>query len=320
MNTEIAVPLPEKPPTNIDLGPHWAALSGLWTFQGGSARYLGPNPGATSPYGIAITSSKLSDGKASVQVKFTKIDSDGHIAAGIVLGFQSESSRYVVAQLGGYGSAYSVAENIPGRGWQGVETVGSARNLQPDRQYLLEVTQTGQDIRLSVDSVPVIDRVLPYPFAGNQLGLFAWGESELSFEGLSVQATKPQVFVAMQFGQPFDTLYQEVIEPGTRSLGLNAVRIDEIAGPGIIFQDIKDQIAEAKIVIAEITAPNQNVFYELGYAHALNKPTILLAQRGKELPFDIRSYRVIFYDDSIGGKPALERNLRKHLEAVLRES
>jgi nucleoside 2-deoxyribosyltransferase len=58
-------------------------------------------------------------------------------------------------------------------------------------------------------------------------------------------------------------------------------------------------------------------FYELGYADALNKPTILLAQRGKELPFDIRSYRVIFYDDTIGGKPELERSLREHLLAVL---
>ena len=124
----------------------------------------------------------------------------------------------------------------------------------------------------------------------------------------------------MQFGQPFDDLYQEVINPGGRALGLDVIRIDEMAGPGIIFEDIKQQIAEAKIVIAEITAPNQNVFYELGYAHALNKPTILLAQRGKELPFDIRSYRFIFYDDSIGGKPALERNLQKHLEAILRES
>jgi nucleoside 2-deoxyribosyltransferase len=107
----------------------------------------------------------------------------------------------------------------------------------------------------------------------------------------------------------------------TRVAGLRRLdSIDELAGPGIIFEDIKRPIAEAKIVVAEITAPNQNVFYELGYAHALNKPTILLAQRGKELPFDIRSYRVIFYDDSIGGKPALERNLQKHLEAILRES
>ncbi len=124
----------------------------------------------------------------------------------------------------------------------------------------------------------------------------------------------------MQFGQPLDTLYQEVILPRSEAIGLKVIRIDEVAGPGIIFEDIKRQIAEARIVIAEITAPNQNVFYELGYAHALNKPTILLAQRGKQLPFDIQSYRVIFYDDSIGGKPALERDLQKHLDAILRDS
>jgi len=51
----------------------------------------------------------------------------------------------------------------------------------------------------------------------------------------------------------------------------------------------------------------------------LNKPTILLAQRGRDLPFDIRSYRVIFYDDSIGGKPAVERDLREHLHAILKD-
>ena len=85
-------------------------------------------------------------------------------------------------------------------------------------------------------------------------------------------------------------------------------------------KDIKREISESKVVIAEITAPNQNVFYELGYAHALNKPTILLARRGRELPFDIRSYRVIFYDDTIGGKPEVERSLIKHLRSVLQES
>jgi len=38
--------------------------------------------------------------------------------------------------------------------------------------------------------------------------------------------------------------------------------------------------------------------YGHAHARALNKPTILLARRGRELPFDIRSYRVIFYDDT----------------------
>ena len=122
----------------------------------------------------------------------------------------------------------------------------------------------------------------------------------------------------MPFSEPFETLYREVILPEARALGLEIVRVNEVAGPGIIFEDIKREITQASVVIAEVTAPNQNVFYELGYSHALNKPTILLAQRGKELPFDIRSYRVIFYDDTIGGKPAVERALRQHLDAVLR--
>ena len=106
----------------------------------------------------------------------------------------------------------------------------------------------------------------------------------------------------------------------SEELGLDVVRVDELARPGIIFEDIKREISDSRVVIAEITAPNQNVFYELGYAHALNKPTILLARRGCVLPFDIHSDRVIFYDDSIGGKPEVERNLNKHLRSVLQDS
>ena len=71
--------------------------------------------------------------------------------------------------------------------------------------------------------------------------------------------------------------------------------------------------------MAEITPPNQNVFYELSYAHALAKPTILLAERGKQLPFDISGYRVLFYDNTIGGKTQVEDGLKKHLTAILRE-
>jgi hypothetical protein len=293
----------------------------LWEFHSTLAGYLGPSSTDGLPsYGIALTNWNLNDGAVRVSVRFSEVDSKGNISAGVVLGFQSERSRYILAQLGAYGRAYSIAEHVPGVGWQGIENVGSAQNLEANREYITDVTQTGQEIRMVVDGVPVIERVLAQPLDGSQLGLFAWGKARVDFSELSVRPAKPQVFVAMQFGQPFDTLYQDVISPGARKLGLDVIRIDELAKPGIIFEDIKRQIAEAKIVIAEITAPNQNVFYELGYAHALSKPTILLAQRGKELPFDIRSYRVIFYDDSIGGKPVLEKTLQKHLESILGES
>jgi len=172
---------------------------------------------------------------------------------------------------------------------------------------------------MSVDGVRVLECILPQPLVGQQVGLSAFGAVPVDYTQLRVESASARVFVAMQFDPPFETLYQEVIKPQADHFHLSLVKMDEVPGPGIILDDMKRQIAEAQIVIAEITAPNQNVFYELGYAHALNKPTILIAQRGKDLPFDIRGYRVIFYDDSIGGKPALERSLQKHLEAILRD-
>jgi hypothetical protein len=90
----------------------------------------------------------------------------------------------------------------------------------------------------------------------------------------------------------------------------------DILGPGLIIEDIARSIDTAKIIIAEITEPNQNVFYELGYAHALNKPTILLAEKGRRLPFDIAGHRCLFYENSIGGKQKIENGLRNYLRAI----
>jgi hypothetical protein len=109
------------------------------------------------------------------------------------------------------------------------------------------------------------------------------------------------------------------VQPVSKKAGFSAIRADDIFRPGVILHDIIHGIVESDVVLAEITHVNANVFYELGYAHALNKPTILLANRlTEELPFDISGYRVIFYDDSIRGKGDIEATLRKHLESVRR--
>ncbi len=65
------------------------------------------------------------------------------------------------------------------------------------------------------------------------------------------------------------------------------------------------------VVIAEITPSNPNVYYEVGYADALNKPLILIADRKEGLkPLDVRGYRTIFFEDSIGGKNKIENDFR----------
>jgi hypothetical protein len=296
-------------------------MAGSWTFTGQDAHYevLGqsPPPGA---YGLALSDERFRDGIIRARVRFE--GSDGSVkggSAGIVLGYHSEAGGYLIAGLGAFDAAYAVWEFVPGEGWRARWTAGLLQNLKYNQNYDIEVTQRGQRISLVVDRVPVLEHLLPSPPPGNQLGLYAMSRSPVEFHDFAVQRHAPTAFVAMQFGEPYDTIYRTVIRPRAQKLGFDVVRIDEINQPGIVFQDIQRKIEDAKVVIAEITAPNQNVYYEVGYAHALNKPTILLAQRGKELPFDIRSYRVIFYDDSIGGKPAVERTLGEHLYAILRE-
>lgn len=302
----------------------WAAIEGEWETADATARVKGVEP--SSPpfaHGIAVSDVKLRDGLVSAAVRFENLDSHpGHLgpgtgSAGIVLGFAPEPRAYLVAGVGGFDRAFSIWEFVPAAGWLLRASAGQIQNLRYGQDYRLEVAQTGQRISMSVDGVPVLDHLLPSPLPGSQLGMYSMSKCPVVFEDFKVVKKRPTAFVAMQFDEPGNTIYREVIQPVAESVDLDVVRIDEIDRPGIIFQEIQKNIENANVVIAEITAPNQNVFYEVGYAHALNKPTILLAQRHRELPFDIRSYRVIFYDDSIGGKPLIEKTLRNHLRSIL---
>lgn len=93
------------------------------------------------------------------------------------------------------------------------------------------------------------------------------------------------------------------MKPVCAEFGLNAVRADETYGPRVILADIVKQIDEAIVIVAEITPGNPNVYYEVGYAHARGKPTILIADHEVEkLPFDISPFRTLFYENTIDGK------------------
>jgi hypothetical protein len=85
----------------------------------------------------------------------------------------------------------------------------------------------------------------------------------------------------------------------------------------MILTDIINEINESIFIIAEISPNNANVYYELGYSHAKNKPTILIAQKGTELPFDVLPFRIIFYEDSIVGKRRIEEDLEKNIISIL---
>ena len=122
----------------------------------------------------------------------------------------------------------------------------------------------------------------------------------------------------MPFGGRFDEYYQLVIKPAIETTTLRPRRADEIYGTNPIISDIWRGIWTARLIVADVTTKNPNVNYELGLAHALGVPTILITQRMEDVPFDYRHRRCIPYDVA-GAKwqDELQNRLVKTIEVVL---
>ena len=235
------------------------------------------------------------------------------------MGYSSPNSRQIIVGLGGHGEAYVVSEFEPTLGLIRLDGAGIRSNLESERPYQVEVQIDGQRLRLTVEGIRVLTHVFPQPLSAGQIGLSAWGNGSVEFGNVEVSARPPTAFVVMQFSSPYDELFDEVIEPVCKRLDVKAFRASDIYRPSVILQDIIQGLADSEVVVAEVTPTNANVFYELGYAHALGKPVILLAEEGTRLPFDLSGYRVIFYKDAIRGKSNLEAELHQHLANILNE-
>lgn len=111
------------------------------------------------------------------------------------------------------------------------------------------------------------------------------------------QGVRPtDCFVLLPLHEPFTTIYTDLVVPAVEMLDMTCQHAGEIFGPGFIVSDIHSLIEEAKVVVAELTGRNPNVFYELGIAHALHKPVVQLTQQIEDVPFDIRHLRTVEYE------------------------
>jgi len=103
-------------------------------------------------------------------------------------------------------------------------------------------------------------------------------------------------FVMMPFGEWFDRYYQDIYVPAIKEAGLEPVRGDELFSTGSVVEQIWEQIEKSKLLLADLSDKNANVFYELGLAHAARKPVVFTSAQLNDVPFDLRHLRVIIYD------------------------
>lgn len=123
----------------------------------------------------------------------------------------------------------------------------------------------------------------------------------------------PQCFVMQPFDEgTFDRRYSETIKPALEKAGVEPKRADEILGLNPVIEKIESAIAAAPICVAEVSEDNPNVWLELGYALALDRPTVIICERSRraKLPFDVQHRSVIFYrTDSASGFAELEQKI-----------
>jgi hypothetical protein len=123
-------------------------------------------------------------------------------------------------------------------------------------------------------------------------------------------------FTIMPFGGFFDKYYAEIYKPAITSSGLTPKRADDLYRPSTIVNDIWAYTRSAKLILADLTGKNPNVFYELGLAHALAKPAILVAESIDDVPFDLRALRVLEYDKN---EPNWGDSLREKISKSISE-
>jgi hypothetical protein len=128
---------------------------------------------------------------------------------------------------------------------------------------------------------------------------------------------KPFVFVLMPLAPEFADIYKFGIKGAAEDVGAYAERLDEQIFTEGMLDRIFNQINKADVVVADMTGRNPNVFYEVGYAHALGKIVLLLTKTAEDIPFDLKHRQHTVYGGSID---VLRKDLSQKLEWAITES
>ncbi len=113
-------------------------------------------------------------------------------------------------------------------------------------------------------------------------------------------ADRPKsAFVIMPFNPALEPVYEKIIKPILTNAGFQCKRGDNKSESISIIEKVIKLIEDADLIVCDLTGSNANVYYELGYAAALNKRTILLSQSipSGQMPFDIRHLNITMYED-----------------------
>jgi hypothetical protein len=126
---------------------------------------------------------------------------------------------------------------------------------------------------------------------------------------------------------PFDDSFKPVFRAIVTALkdprvNFSCTRADDVFGGRHIIEDILKGIGRAEVIIADVSAKNPNVFYELGIAHMVKdmNNVIILTQSMEDVPFDLRHLRCLIYTQSPGGLKKLRGEIKREIGKLVKST
>jgi hypothetical protein len=124
------------------------------------------------------------------------------------------------------------------------------------------------------------------------------------------------IFAAMPFDVAFDDVYFVAMRKAASAVGATCVRVDHLLHGGDAVEETQREIRTSVAVVADVSTAAPDVLYELGYAHAIGKPSVQICSTPfAELPFSIRNRDTLLYTP--GRTHLLARDLAGYLTVLL---
>lgn len=195
---------------------------------------------------------------------------------------------------------------------------GSSQGSDGKREYVWLTGDHGYDEFLQYESLDALlerqyDRQRPFHiFSSNQLGLDDIFSSKPAPEPSpksveNIRHGTAFVIMAIDPEKPELVDVLHAIKESCKKFGIEARRVDEIEHQDKITNIILDEIRSCEFLIADLSHERPNVYYEIGYAHALNKKPILYRRKGTKIHFDLSLHNVPEYQNTTELKQALTK-------------
>lgn len=148
-----------------------------------------------------------------------------------------------------------------------------------------------------LDDLPSSSVSAEAPTLPNGTGTSLITSGDAHFESIAFYIT-PIGDLGSEHRDHSDLFLGSIVEPALEALKLRVVRADQIDQPGVITKQVIEYLFKARLVIADLSYHNPNVFYELAIRHMLRKPVVQLMRANDRIPFDVNQIRTITIDTS----------------------